>query len=177
MTALDVLLLLLSAQVIQGQTLTIYRSQCKSSNEECAGNDECCSRNCVLKNPGTNKRCSQSALGQRCLFGHDCEDDLKCGRMGQCCALYWQTCSKTQHCCDPNHRCVRVEGPTYRKCLYPRSNTVNLTGFRSWSVWNVLLYSILLRYFLIYWIPVKEIYYTWYTNIEFLWCVFPFFFF
>lgn len=130
----------------------------------------------MLKNPGTNKRCSQSALGQRCLFGHDCEDDLKCGKMGQCCALYWQTCSKTQHCCDPNHRCVRVEGPTYRKCLYPRSNTVNLTGLWSWSVWNVLLYLILLRYFLIYWIPVKKIYYTWYTNIEFLWCFFSFFF-
>lgn len=149
MRALAVFLfLILSVQIIQGQSLTIINSQCKSANEECADNDNCCSQSCVLKNPGTNKRCSQSALGQKCLFMHDCEDGLKCGAKRQCCASYWQTCSKTQHCCDPDHKCVRVEGPTYRKCLYRSFNTGNRTGFRaSWSFWDVSLYLILLGYF------------------------------
>lgn len=143
MRVLDVLLFHLSVQIIQGQKLAIISQRCKSANEECANNDECCSRNCVLENPGTNKRCSQSALGQNCLFMHDCEDDLKCGAKRQCCASYWQTCSKTQHCCDPNHKCLRIEGPTYRKCL--SHNTGN--GLGSWSFLDVSFYLILFKLF------------------------------
>ncbi|XP_022309394.2 uncharacterized protein LOC111115097 [Crassostrea virginica] len=143
MRTLGIFLSFLIFQFTTGQIPTLIGlPQCKWANEECADNDQCCSQSCVLKNPGTNRRCSRSSIGQECLYVYHCEDRLLCGDRRKCCASYWETCSRNQHCCDTNHRCLRAEGATYRKCLYPPTNTgVPLES--SWVLGVVILLRVL----------------------------------
>lgn len=119
MYVVRVLCFLWSVQIVYGQLqLLMSFPQCKWANEECSTDAGCCSQKCIQKNPGTTKRCSQSSLGGHCLYRYHCENYLMCGDKKQCCAQYWETCSKHEHCCDPEHRCVRADGFVYKNCLY-----------------------------------------------------------
>lgn len=103
----------------------MYSRRCKWANEGCRNNNECCSGTCDLLHPGTNQRCTESSMGQPCLFGFHCDVGLKCGQDHICCAGHWGTCSADDDCCAEYHKCRKMKGFVYKKCL-PRPRTLFL---------------------------------------------------
>jgi hypothetical protein len=121
--------------------------QCRWANEECSVNQDCCSKHCVLKNPGTHHRCKQSFIGQYCLYRYHCEERLMCGSNKKCCASYWDPCSNDTHCCDPEHKCLPADGFIYKVCLYRSPNGAQTLYHSPW--WRTLtLYDFLILGFI-----------------------------
>ncbi|KAL4238155.1 hypothetical protein ACF0H5_002866 [Mactra antiquata] len=111
---------------------------CKFSNENCDGNDECCSRRCVKLHEGTNARCASSTMHYPCIYEYHCEDGLACGDFYSCCAPFWGVCADEGDCCDETHVCREETGFVYNRCL-PEVNESNQVPVSSCILLSVIL--------------------------------------